>query len=89
MLGYNEVPTVVLTSSYCDIAMDPKLLVLDNTKRNRRAASIVLLLAGAGIGGLLTRDGTIGKALWMVVGLKVVMSGIWLFWPAKQLIRLE
>lgn len=51
--GFNEVPTNVLTSIYCDIFNDPNLLapLAKNPKRNRRAAAVVLMLTGGICGG--------------------------------------
>lgn len=89
VLGYNEIPSVVITASICDFAMDTRLFSTDNVKRNRRAASVLLLVGGAGIGGLLTRDGIIERGLWVVVGLKSIMTMVWLFWLPKGSIRLE
>ncbi|KAK7962877.1 uncharacterized protein PG986_003702 [Apiospora aurea] len=53
LLGFNEVPTNVLTSVYCDLMSDPLLLAPwgANPKRNRRAAAVVLMLVGGICGG--------------------------------------
>ncbi|KAK8074511.1 hypothetical protein PG997_009174 [Apiospora hydei] len=53
LLGFNEVPTNVLTSVYCDLMSDPLLLApwRANPKRNRRAAAVVLMLIGGICGG--------------------------------------
>ncbi|KAJ5928221.1 hypothetical protein N7466_007177 [Penicillium verhagenii] len=85
-LGYNEIPTVVLTSVYFDIASDAKLLQkpTDNVKRNRRIGGVVFLLIGAIVGGWLSRSsGGMESALWMAAGLKLVAAFGWLFWKAK------
>jgi hypothetical protein len=92
VLAYNELPTVVLTSTYCDLFIDPYLLtspINENPKRNRRALSVVALLAGATIGGFLTRDGDISNALWTTATVKIILAGIWLCWPGKGSIQLE
>ncbi|KAJ5101894.1 Protein of unknown function DUF1275 [Penicillium alfredii] len=84
-LGYNEIPTVVLTSVYFDIASDPKLLQKPtaNVKRNRRVGSVVSLLIGAIVGGWLSRSsGGMQSALWMAAGMKFVAAFGWLFWKA-------
>lgn len=91
-LGYNELPTVVLTSAYCDLAMDEKVFggMTENSKRNRRIFSMLMIVAGAMVGGFLTRTGDIGPALWLVAGIKVVMAAVWLVWKRKDLgIRLD
>lgn len=92
VLAYNEIPTVVLTSTYCDLFIDPYLLtspLKENSKRNRRALSVVALLLGASIGGFLTKDGDIADALWITAAVKIVLAGVWLFWRGKGSIQLE
>lgn len=84
-LGYNEIPTVVLTSVYFDIATDPKITdkPASNVKRNRRIGGVVFLLVGAILGGWLNRSGGgMQSALWMAAGFKFVVAFGWLFWKA-------
>lgn len=85
VLGFGEIPTVVITSAYCDLVMDPKLVsgLAANSKRNRRFASMAMLIFGAWIGGVLTKDLQIASALWAVGGVKVIMTLVWLVWPKK------
>ncbi|KAJ5655068.1 hypothetical protein N7490_002071 [Penicillium lividum] len=72
-LGYNEIPTVVLTSK-----------PTSNVKRNRRIGGVVLLLIGAIVCGWLSRSsGGMESALWMAAGLKLVAAVGWLLWKAK------
>ncbi|KAJ5634314.1 hypothetical protein N7528_002156 [Penicillium herquei] len=85
-LGYNEIPTVVLTSVYFDIASDPKIIdkPTANVKRNRRIGGVVFLLIGAIAGGWLSRSsGGMESALWIAAGLKLITAFGWLFWKAK------
>ena len=92
VLGYGELTSVVLTSAYCDLAMDERVLtapVTGDSKRNRRAASTVVMLLGAVAGGFLTRDGDISATLWVAGSVKVVFAVIWLFWRGEGDIRLE
>lgn len=51
VLGYNEVPTVVITSLLCDVVSDLKLFFLRNPKRDRRMTAFILTLVGAIAGG--------------------------------------
>ena len=91
-LGFNEVPTVVLTSTYCDLMFDPLLFsspLTQNSKRNRRFLSAVFLLFGAMLGGFLTRHGKIENAIWIAGAVKVVTAGIWIFWRGEGSIRLD
>jgi hypothetical protein len=92
ILGYTEIPTVVLTSAYCDLVMDDKLFnatLHENSKRNRRVASMVLLLLGSVTGGYLTLEGDINLALWLSGTIKVIIAITWLFWRSTGSIRLE
>lgn len=86
VLGYGELPTVVLTSGYCDLGMDEKLFagVGENAKRNRRVASTAMVISGAILGGIATKHGNIGLALWLVAVVKGVMAASWLFWRPKE-----
>lgn len=54
-LGYNEIPTTVLTSVYNDFASDLKFREWNNPKRNRRAVAAVMVLLGGICGGWLSR----------------------------------
>ncbi|KAI4101043.1 MAG: hypothetical protein LQ339_005271 [Xanthoria mediterranea] len=78
-LGYNEIPTTVLTSVYNDLATDPRLWTWKNAKRNRRAAAAVLVLAGGIAGGWLSRlrDG-FSIVLWIAGAIKVTIGLAWL-----------
>lgn len=84
LLGFNEVPTTVLTSVYCDLASDPKLLARNNVKRNRRAAAVVTLLIGGIVGGWLSRSNAgLSTALWIAGGVKIVISASWSVWKER------
>ncbi|CRG83842.1 hypothetical protein PISL3812_01198 [Talaromyces islandicus] len=85
-MGFNELPTVVLTSVYFDIASDPGLIdaVPKNVKRNRRIGSVVAIVTGAIIAGWLCRsDAEMQSALWISGFIKACMSAGWIFWPAQ------
>lgn len=84
-MGFNELPTVVLTSVYFDIASDPALVagVTTNLKRNRRIGSVVAIVVGAIIGGWLCHsDAEMQSALWISGFIKACMAVAWAFWPA-------
>ncbi|KAK7755478.1 hypothetical protein SLS62_002408 [Diatrype stigma] len=88
-LGFNEVPTNVLTSLYCDLFSDPALLAPwgRNPKRNRRAAAALLMLAGAVAGGWLSRsrDGAgLPVALWVGGAVKLGIAVAWAAWKVKD-----
>ncbi|CAK4030729.1 Hypothetical predicted protein [Lecanosticta acicola] len=87
VLGYGGLTSVVLTSIYCDLFSDEKLLLWAEADplRNQRAAAIVLLLLGAMIGGLWAQS-PIGLqgALWTAVGFKAVLVVTWCFWASDK-----
>jgi hypothetical protein len=88
VLGYNGLTSVVLTSIYCDLFMDPKLLTAsprENIERNRRAAAAVCVAIGAFFGGLWahSEEGLAG-ALWTAVMLKGFVIVGWFFWKADK-----
>ncbi|KAK9491178.1 hypothetical protein V1508DRAFT_422563 [Lipomyces doorenjongii] len=86
-MGFNELPTTVLTSVYYDLASDPNLAVRpsENVKRNRRIGGAVALLIGAIAGGWIfkSNDG-LGIALWIAAGLKLAIAVGWCFWKAEK-----
>jgi hypothetical protein len=87
-LKYNAMPTVVLTSLYCDLMSDAQLFTAplgQNADRNRRFLGAVLLLCGAISGAFLTTSSAGFKGgLWIAVGIKVVMTIAWFFWKQKK-----
>ena len=88
VLKYNSMPTVVLTSLYCDLMSDPNLLtagLFEDPDRNRRAGGAVMLFVGATIGGALmkTSVGYVG-ALWLATGIKGSLVLAWLVWRQKR-----
>jgi len=93
LLGYIEIPTVVLTSAYCDLVMDEKVFtaaLTENSQRNRRIGSVLMMVGGAVVGGMLTKGEDIGTALWTVGAIKVGMAAVWLLWrPKGGRVRLE
>jgi len=91
VLKYNELPTVVLTSLIADLMSDAHLLtagLFDDHKRNRRAAAVVMQLAGAICGGVFTK-GWVGfaGAMWVAAAVKGVIVVAWLVWAPKVEIR--
>ncbi|KAK0376262.1 uncharacterized protein CCOS01_14208 [Colletotrichum costaricense] len=87
ILGYNEVPTNVLTSVYCDLLSDPKLFapLKENPKRNRRFLAVVLLVLGGIIGGWLQRSRAgMPGALWISGGVKFIIAVAWMGWASNE-----
>ncbi|KAI4240340.1 MAG: hypothetical protein L6R42_011531 [Xanthoria sp. 1 TBL-2021] len=83
-LGFSELPTTVLTSTYNDLASDTNLLAWDNPKRDRRVASVVMMMLGA-VGGawLVKGTGTFTTVLWLGAAVKVILAFSWLLFPAE------
>lgn len=84
LLGFNELPVNVLTSTYCDIMGDFKLMATNNVRRNRRVAAVVLLLIGAIASGWLMRSsGGLMSVLWISGGVKFFTAvAMFCFMPA-------
>ncbi|KGO76314.1 Protein of unknown function DUF1275 [Penicillium italicum] len=83
-LGYNEIPTVVITSLLCDLMSDPQLFLLRNVKRDRRIIAFVLTIVGAIVGGWVTKvTGGVAPILWLAAGIKGLLVLAWAFWKAK------
>jgi hypothetical protein len=86
LLGYNELPVNVLTSTYCDLMGDANLFALHNVKRNRRAVAVVLLFVGAVVSGWLMRtSGGLQSVLWFAAAIKMFVALItFTLHPAKS-----
>lgn len=82
VLNYAEVPTNVLTSAYCDFAVDANVFAARNPKRDRRVCGIVLLLVGGIAGGWIGRTNEGAAAvIWMALILKVCIAITFMAWP--------
>lgn len=87
LLGFNEVPTTVLTSVYCDIASDPLVLRSDNVKRNRRVAAVLSFLVGGIVGGWISRSAAgLSTNLWIAAAIKMGIAVGWTLWAPKSTI---
>jgi uncharacterized membrane protein YoaK (UPF0700 family) len=86
LLGYNELPVNVITSTYCDLMGDFKLLATNNVKRNRRAASVMLLFIGSIMSAWLMRSrGGLESVLWVAGAIKVLAGiGLFIWLPALK-----
>ncbi|KAF1961090.1 hypothetical protein CC80DRAFT_463745 [Byssothecium circinans] len=85
VLKYNGLTSVVLTSNYCDLFSDPKILSASNAERNRRVAAPVLLLLGAMGGGLFAHSSVgLAGALWTAAAFKTFAVVAWLLWKSEQ-----
>ncbi|KAJ5675812.1 hypothetical protein N7462_008709 [Penicillium macrosclerotiorum] len=86
VLGFNEIPGVVLTSVYYDLASDGLFFESfgANRKRNRRLVGAVMLLTGAICGGWLSRSaGGMALSLWLAAFLKFMAGLGWVFWSPE------
>ena len=87
-LKFNSIPTVVLTSLYCDMMSDAKLFtapITENADRNRRATGALLLFVGAVCGGFLSKSWVgFAGALWIAAFLKLCVTFAWMLWKPKS-----
>lgn len=75
MLGFNELPVNVLTSTYADLAGDPKLFALHNEKRNRRVLAVISLVGGALCSAWMMKKGPgIMGVIWLAAGIKLAVG---------------
>lgn len=70
-LGITEITTAMATAAYVDLVADPKLLVRQNRKRNRRIAFLVTLTLGAFAGAFAHRRVNSAFGLLLSSGIKV------------------
>lgn len=84
-LGFSEIPTTVLTSTYNDLASDMRLFAWKNPKRDRRAMSVVMmLLGGIAASWLIRGTGNFSTVLWVGVIVKLLLSASWILFSAKS-----
>jgi hypothetical protein len=88
VLGYNAMPSVVLTTLYNDLASDPGLFTAGltaNVPRNRRAGGLIMYFVGATVGGVLAKS-TVGfaGALWLSAIMKIGLVSCWLLWKEDE-----
>ncbi|KAL8994026.1 MAG: hypothetical protein Q9169_005905 [Polycauliona sp. 2 TL-2023] len=84
-LGFPELPTTVLTSTYNDLATDTNLMAWDNPKRDRRVLSVVLMILGGIAGAWLSKGtGTFTTVLWLGAAAKVLLALSWLLFPEES-----
>ena len=84
VLGFNALPSVVLTTLYNDLASDPALFtagLMGNVQRNRRFGGLLFYTFGALVGGAFARSSLgFAGALWFTAGIKVLIVVAWLLW---------
>ena len=89
ILGLNEIPTVVLTSVFCDFASDPELGKKNNLRRNRRALAFTGILIGAIVGGWIAKaSGGMESVVWIAAGIKLLITFAWVLWPQTSQLAL-
>jgi uncharacterized membrane protein YoaK (UPF0700 family) len=89
ILAFNEVPTTVLTSVYCDLVSDPKVLASKNVKRNRRVGAALMFLVGGISGGWLSRsDAGMATTLWIAAAIKLGIAIAWSVWKPKSVMEI-
>lgn len=88
VLGFNALPSVVLTTLYNDLASDPALFtagLMGNVQRNRRGGGLIFYIFGALLGGVFARSSVgFAGALWFTAGVKVFIVVAWLMWREEK-----
>lgn len=81
-LEHNSLTSVVLTSIYCDLFSDPRLLSLSgNPTRNQRVAAPLCVLIGAIAGGYWANSSWgLAGALWTAATMKLLIVLTWAVW---------
>lgn len=84
-LGFSEIPTTVLTTTYNDLAGDTELLAWHNPKRNRRVGAITMILLGGISAGWLSRlRGSLTPVLWLGAAIKLCVTLSWLVFAGDE-----
>lgn len=99
VLGLVELPTIVLSTLYCDFVADLYRLPAslrnktswytfffnDERRQFRRLGSILMLFLGGLVGGFLFKSqaGMVG-AIWLAAGLKGTLVLGWVFWKSEK-----
>ncbi|KAL3475075.1 hypothetical protein BJX99DRAFT_247841 [Aspergillus californicus] len=91
VLGYDELPTVVLTTLLCDLLVDPNLSapLKENGKRNRRIGGFLALFLGAMTAGGLAKVTDLASSLWFATAIKLFITGSWFVWKGERIRRIE
>ncbi|KAK3075743.1 hypothetical protein LTR53_000681 [Teratosphaeriaceae sp. CCFEE 6253] len=90
--GFAEVNTAMITGTLMQLSTDPRLFHWNNAVRDRRLLSILSLLSGAFVGGLMQSWGAGAGAGLLVVGLlrgAVTASLLWNRGSTYELPRME
>ncbi|CAG8241132.1 unnamed protein product [Penicillium salamii] len=83
ILGFDEIPTVVVTTLLCDLLVDPKLTAKGNPRRNRRIGAFLALFFGAMTAGGLSKATGMASSLWFAMGLKLTITLGWFVWKRE------
>ncbi|KAL2831097.1 hypothetical protein BDW59DRAFT_158042 [Aspergillus cavernicola] len=91
VLGFDELPTVVLTTLLCDLLVDPNLgvAVKENSRRNRRIGGFLALFLGAMTAGGLSKLTEMSSSLWFAMAIKLVITSCWFVWKGERSRKVE
>lgn len=100
VLGLIELPTIVLSTLYCDFMADlyqlpaalrnkttwQAFILNDERRQFRRLGSIVMLFLGGLVGAFMFRSRAVGMAgaIWLTAALKGSLVLGWVFWRSKK-----
>ena len=84
-LGFTEIPTTVLTTTYNDLAGDTQLFALRNPKRNRRMGAVAMLFIGGIAAAWVSRwKKSLVPVLWLGAGIKLLVTLSWLIFAEEE-----
>ncbi|KAL4805624.1 hypothetical protein BDV18DRAFT_22175 [Aspergillus unguis] len=91
VLGFDELPTVVLTTLLCDLLVDPNLgaALKANGKRNRRIGGFLALFLGAMTAGGLSKVTEMAASLWFAMAIKLMITVCWFVWKGERSRKIE
>ncbi|USW59438.1 hypothetical protein Slin15195_G127570 [Septoria linicola] len=87
VVKFNALTSVVLTSVYHDLFADARLFDVpkNNVERNQRTGAVVLLLAGAMVGGVFAHSSIgLAGALWTATALKILVTIAFSVWKEEK-----
>ncbi|OJJ30913.1 hypothetical protein ASPWEDRAFT_119845 [Aspergillus wentii DTO 134E9] len=91
ILGFPEIPTVLLTALVCDLLLDAKLYqrpLQANPKRNRRIGALLMHFFGSMTAGGMAKHVGLAGGLFLAAAAKGAITVSWFFWKEKMQVKM-